>query len=197
MNTLDCILTRRSTRKYKPAPLDKATIETILEAGRYAPSGGNNQYTRFIVITNPEKLQELAAIAKAEFAKMEVTPGMYKSMANSVRASKGESYIFHYSAPVLIVTANKLTYGNNIADCACALENMMIAANALDLGSCWINQLKWLNETESIRAFFAPYGIEEDERIYGAVSIGYPDTESGLPNRNPLARTGNPITWVE
>ena len=47
---------------------------------------------------------------------------------------------FHYGAPVYIVTANKMGYGNAMADSACALENMMIAANALDLGSCWINQ---------------------------------------------------------
>lgn len=197
MNAQDCILTRRSTRKFADKPLEKEQIERIVEAGRAAPSGGNNQYTHFFVITNKQALDELAVTAQEEFAKMEVTEGMYKSMANSVRASKKGNYRFHYDAPVLIVTANRMTYGNNIADCACALENMMLMANSMDLGSVWINQLKWLNETESILSFFRKYGLADDERIYGAVSVGYPDTADGLPNRNPLPRTGNPVTVID
>ena len=196
MNAQECILTRRSTRKFLNKPVEKELIDRIVEAGRHAPSGGNNQYTHFFVITDQKVMDELAVLAQEEFAKMEVTEGMYKSMANSVRASKGGKYRFHYDAPVLIVLANRADYGNNIADCSCALENMMLMANALDLGSVWINQLKWLNETESVLAYFRKYGLEENERIWGAVSIGYPDTEDGLPNRKVLARTGNPVTYI-
>ena len=127
---------------------------------------------------------------------MEVTPGMYASMAAAIRASKGERYVFHYDAPVLIVAANKRDYGNNMADCACALENMMLMANALDLGSCWINQLRWLNENGRLLARFRELGLAEDERIYGAVSLGYADTADGLPPREPLPRTGNPVIWL-
>ncbi|MBQ2099835.1 MAG: nitroreductase family protein [Lachnospiraceae bacterium] len=54
-----------------------------------------------------------------------------------------------------------------------ALENMMIAANALDLGSCWINQLHWLDENEVIRQFLYQYGLEEYETVTGALSLGY------------------------
>lgn len=196
MDMLEFIKSRRSTRKYKDIPVEQEKVEQVVEAGRYAPSGGNNQTTHFLVIQNKEVLDELAALVKQEFSKMEVTPGMYKSMAGSIRASKGERYIYHYSAPVLIVTANKKEYGNNIADCSCALENMMLMANALDLGSCWINQLKWLNENEVILEYLKKLGLHEDERVYGAVSIGYPDTEDGLPERNPLKRSGNEVTYV-
>ena len=117
-------------------------------------------------------------------------------MANAIRASKGENYIFHYNAPALIVTANKKDYGNNMADCACALENVMLMANALDLGSCWINQLKWLNESEAVNNLFRRFGMSEDERIYGAVSIGYAATDDGLPVRDPLVRTGNLVIFI-
>ena len=196
MNTQDCILTRRSTRRFTSEPLTQEQIDRIVDAGRHAPSGGNNQYTHFFVITDKEVLNELAVLAQAEFAQMEVTEGMYKSMANSVRASKKGNYRFHYDAPVLIVTANRADYTNNLVDCACALENMMLMANEMDLGSCWINQLKWLNEAESIRKVFARYGLAENERIYGAVSIGHPDTEDGLPARKALPRTGNPVTYI-
>jgi len=196
MNAQECILTRRSTRKFASKPVDAALIERIVEAGRYAPSGGNNQYTHFFVLTNKAVLNELATIAQEEFAKMEITEGMYKSLVNSVRASKKGNYRFHYDAPVLIVTANRISYGNHMADCACALENMMLMANALDLGSVWINQLNWLGDNARIREVFARYGLTEDERIYGAVSVGHPDTEDGLPNRKALPRTGNPVTYI-
>jgi len=142
-------------------------------------------------------MAELAALVKSEFAKMEVTPGMYASMASAINKSKGESYIFHFNAPVLIATANKIDYGNNMVDCACALENMMIMANALDLGSCWVNQLRWLNENEAVTAYLRKLGLEEGERVYGALALGHPDTPDGLPNRTPLARKGNPVTFVE
>lgn len=196
MNAQECILTRRSTRKFAAKPVEASLIERIVEAGRYAPSGGNNQYTHFFVITDQAVLDELAIIAQEEFAKMEITEGMYKSLINSVRASKKGNYRFHYDAPVLIVTANRISYGNHMADCACALENMMLMANALDLGSVWINQLNWLGDNARIREVFARYGLTEEERIYGAVSVGYPDTGDGLPNRKALPRTGNPVTYI-
>ena len=196
MNALELFVTRRSTRAFRDAPIEQEKLDQILEAGRHAPSGGNNQTTHLLVIRDKAVLAELARLVKAEFAKMEVTEGMYKSMANSIRASKGEKYIFHYDPAVLILTANRADYSNNIADCACVLENMMVMANALDLGSCWINQLKWLNENEPVTAYLRTLGLAQGERVYGAVSIGYAKTEDGLPSRKPLPRTGNPVTFI-
>ncbi|MCQ2798813.1 MAG: nitroreductase [Bacilli bacterium] len=197
MNIKNAILTRRSTRKYKAIPLDKETINKVVEAGRYAPSGGNSQNTHFIVITNKEILVKLQENVKKAFASMEITPGMYKSMANSIRLSKSGTYIYDYNAPVLIITANKKEYGNNMADISCALENMMIMANELDLGSCWINQLRWLNENETILNIMYELGMDPSERVYGALALGIADTEDGLPNRNPLPRTGNKVTYID
>ena len=196
MNALELITTRRSTRSFKDIPLEREKLDQILEAGRHAPSGGNNQYTHFLVLQDRAVLSELARLVKQEFSQMEPTPGMYKSMVNTIVNSRKEQYFFHYNAPVLIVTANRADYTNNIADCACALENMMLMANALDLGSCWINQLKWLNENEVVMPYLRKLGLEDGERPYGAVAIGYPNTESGLPNRTPLKRTGNRVTIV-
>lgn len=193
---LDFIKSRRSTRKFKNEMVPEELVEKVVEAGRYAPSGGNSQSTHFIVIENKEVLDKLAELAKTEFAKMEITADTYKSLVHSINASKNGNYIFHYNCPVLIVTANKKNYGNNIADCACALENMMLMANSLDLGSVWINQLKWLNENPVLLAAMREIGLEDDERIYGALAIGYADSEDGLPNRKPLDRTGNEVTYV-
>lgn len=196
MTTLDAINTRRSTRRFKSYPIEQEKLETIIEAGRYAPSGGNSQTCHFIVIRNKEVLANFAELAQSAFAKMEITDGMYKSIANSIRASQNGNYVFHYDPDTLIIVANQKDYGNNIADCACALENMMIAANELDLGSVWINQLKWLNEDETLLEYERTLGLEENERVYGALAVGYADTEDGLPCRTPLERTGNKVTYI-
>lgn len=194
---LDFFKSRRSTRKFKQEMVDEKLLDMVIEAGRYAPSGGNSQSTHFIVIQNKGILNKLAELAKQEFAKMEVTENTYKSLANSINASKRGNYVFHYGCPVLIVTANKKDYGNNIADCACALENMMLMANALDLGSVWINQLRWLNENEVILPVMQQLGMSDDERVYGALALGYPDTSDGLPIRTAKERTGNKVTYVK
>ena len=197
MNTLEAITTRRSTRKFSDKPVEREKLDKMIEAGRYAPSGGNSQTCHFIVVRNKDVLGKLAELAQSAFADMEITEGMYKSIVNSIRASQKGNYIFHYNPDTLIIVANQKDYGNNLADCACALENMMIAANELDLGSVWINQLKWLNEDETLLGYERTLGLEENERIYGALAVGYADTEEGLPNRTPLPRTGNNVTYID
>lgn len=194
---LEFIKSRRSTRKFKSDAVSEELLEQVIEAGRYAPSGGNSQSTHFIVVENKEVLDELAELAKEEFAKMQIEENTYRSLVNSINASRKGNYVFHYNCPTLIITANKKDYGNNIADCACALENMMLMANALDLGSVWINQLRWLNENPVIVAKMKELGMEDDERVYGALALGYADTEDGLPTRRPLERNGNVVTRIK
>ena len=196
MNAYELITTRRSTRLFQNKPVEKELLEKLVEAGRYAPSGGNSQTTHFFVITDREVLDELASIAETAFAGMDLYEGIYPSLASSIMQSKKGGYRFHYNCPALIVTANQKDYGNNIADCSCALENMMILANEMDLGTCWINQLKWLNEDPKILEVFRNYGLGENERIYAALAVGYANTEDGLPSRTPLPRKGNPVTWI-
>ena len=194
---LDFIKSRRSTRKFKDKAVPEKLLTQVIEAGRYAPSGGNSQSTHFIVVENKDVLNELAELVKQEFVKMEIEENTYKSLVHSITASKRGTYVFHYNPAVLIITANKKDYGNNMVDCACALENMMLMANALDLGSVWINQLRWLNENQVILEKMKELGMTDDERVYGALALGYADTEDGMPIRTPQNRTGNEVTYVK
>ncbi len=195
MEAMEAILTRRSTRNYRPQAVEKEKLERILEAARQAPSGGNNQTNHFLVIQSKDILQKLIGMTEAAFAKMDADENTYPSLRHAIEASKKGGYVFCYNAPVLIAVANRRDYGNNMADCACAIENMMIAANALDLGSCWISQLRWLNEDTALLEYLCSLGMKENERIYGAVIIGYP--ANGLPNRNLMALKGNEITYID
>ncbi len=194
MDAMEAILTRRSTRSLKPDLPPRELIQQVIEAGRAAPSGSNSQSTHMLVITRPNVLSELAALVQRAFAAMEAGPDAYVSLRHSVSAAKKGGYVFHYNAPVLIVTANKKGYGNAIADSACALENMMIAANALDLGACWINQLHWLDGNADVRAYMEALGLGKDETITGGLILGY--GIDGRPVRDALPRTGNPVTWI-
>ena len=179
MDAMEAILSRRSTRRMKPELPPKEIIEKIIEAGRAAPSGANSQTTHLLVITKQEILTELAAIVCEAFAAMDAGPDTYVSLRNSINASKKGGYVFHYDA---------------VADSACALENMMIAANAMDLGSCWINQLHWLDENENVRSFMENLGLGKDETITGGLILGY--GYDGQPVRSELKRIGNPVTWI-
>ena len=197
MDVFSCIATRHSTRKFKEEPVPQEVLDKVIEAGRQAPSGKHKNQSRFIVIRKKEVLQELIALVQQEFAKMEVTPENDDNFGGAIRAAKKGGYAFMYNAPVLIVVANKRDYGNKYADVSCAMQNMMLAANALDLGSCWINQLRWLQDNPVLRAYLQKLGMAEDEEVCASLSIGYPDTPDGLPGRRVMPVTGNPVVYID
>lgn len=190
---LEVIKKRRSIRKYKLSQIMDNELALIIEAGRFAPSGGNNQTTHFIVIQNEEILQELKRLVVEEFAKMEVTENTYKSLKSSILQSKAGNYDFTYHAPTLIVVANAQGYGNAMADCAVALENMMLAAESLNIGSCWVNQLKWLSDNDRIKQYMGKLGLAAGEVICGGLVLGYSDQ----PEAAPLERKGNRVTHIK
>lgn len=196
MNTYDAIVTRRSTRKYKDIPVQHDKIEKIVEAGRYAPSGSNSQQNHFIVIEKAETIHTIIEMTETALAKIEVDENTYVSLRNAVTKARKGGYDFTYGAPVLIIVANNMNYSNNIADTACALENMMLEANELDLGSCWVNQLRWINKDDEINSYLTSLGMKETERVYGSMILGYADTDDGIPQRKALPRTGNLIIWI-
>lgn len=197
MEVFSCMATRHSTRKFKEEPVLQEVLDKVIEAGRQAPSGKHKNQSRFIVIRKKEVLQELIALVQQEFAKMEVTPENDDNFGGAIRAAKKGGYVFMYNAPVLIVVANKRDYGNKYADVSCAMQNMMLAANALDLGSCWINQLRWLQDNPVLRAYLQKLGMAEDEEVCASLSIGYPDTPDGLPGRRVMPVTGNPVVYID
>ena len=197
MDVFSCIATRHSTRKFKEEPVPQEVLDKVIEAGRQAPSGKHKNQSRFIVIRKKEVLQELIALVQQEFAKMEVTPENDDNFGGAIRAAKQGGYVFMYNAPVLIVVANKRDYGNKYADVSCAMQNMMLAANALDLGSCWINQLRWLQDNPVLRGYLQKLGMAEDEEVCASLSIGYPDTPDGLPGRRVMPVTGNPVVYID
>ena len=190
---MQTILSRRSVRRFQPEQLSDSVLEEIVMAGRYAPSGGNSQSTTFIVIQNHEVLDELAKLVESRFAQMTADENTYRSLRTSIQLSKKGGYVFHYHAPTLIVTANKRCYGNATADCAVAIENMLLAASSMNIGSCWINQLTWLTDDPPVRAYLQRIGLGSDEIVCGAAAFGFPDQKLAVAPE----RTGNPVIYIK
>ena len=171
-STITDIMNRYSCRRYKDEALDENVLKAIIEAGRVAPCGGNNQTNKFYVVKSKDILNKLIATAEQEFAAMELTEDLYKSLKTTIRLSKKGGYDFTYKAPVVIVITNKKDYDNAMADAVCANMSMMIAATSLGVGSCYLNQLHWLDNSEAIRDVL---GISANETISCSLALGMPD----------------------
>lgn len=195
MEALEAIMTRRSNRKYLDRPVEKEKLEKILEAGRAAPCGGNNRYNHFLVIRDKDIREKLVRLSEEAFRAMEVHEDTYPSLKTSILLSKRGGYVFSYHAPVIVIVANRKGYGNNRFDAAAAMENMLIAANALDLGGCWVNQIYWLNEYGPMKEYLEELGLKKNERAYGTVLLGYASSADGLPRRSLPSPKGNEVTW--
>ena len=192
-NVMKNILTRRSIRKYTDQQISDEDLNTILEAAKYAPSGGSSQTWHFTVLQNKEKLLELNEYIRASFKNLVVDEKTYKSIQSGKIGSKSDSYSFYHNAPTLILVSNKVDYGNAMADSSCAIENIFLASNDLDLGSCWINQVSWFDSDNNVRNLLTKLGIPLDHKICGSVCLGYRDGEA------PIAkdRKENTVTIIK
>ena len=143
VSLVDVVLSRRSIRRYEQKEIPKDVLDKILDAARQAPSAANKQPWHFIVVTDPEIKKEL---------------------------SKGMFNRFIKDTPVTIVgCAHKdLIAGKwSIVSTTIALQNMVIAAWAMGVGSCWIGDFN----QEKVKKLL---GIPERWNVVALVSFGYP-----------------------
>ena len=158
---------RRSTRAYRPEPLQEAVIQQILEAGRFAPSGMNKQLNHFYVITDPNYLADLTALV----------------------SRKMENYRdkdFRYGAPVLVLVTNQKESTTCVQDASCAMENMMLAADALGVGSCYIGQGWTAFAGDAGQRVLQKWAIRPDYYAVMQLLLGY--TREGDPHPAPKPR---------
>ncbi|MCI8511182.1 MAG: nitroreductase family protein [Lachnospiraceae bacterium] len=166
------ILKRRSIRSYRDEPLGNKDLETLLLCALYAPTGGNSQGSRFLVVRDPKLLTELNTIIREEL--LSFTGEISGMQGQGIRRAQAPAYHFLYHAPTLIAAVAPRADKNSMANCAAGLATIMLAAVSLGIGTCWSNQLRWLTDSRRIRPFFGSLGLREDEDFYGAVGAGYP-----------------------
>ena len=177
MEVLEAIKTRRSVRKYKSAPVDDKAVQAVLEAGRWAPSWANSQCWRFIVVRDSKVKAE---VANTLFSR----PGVFENPATkavntvpvliAVCAQMGKSGCRPDGE---IVTEKGDWY---MFDTALAVQNMLLAAHALGLG------------TVIIGAFDAPIaaeilGVPDGYSLVTLFPLGVPDEEPPVRPRKELS----------
>lgn len=155
MDALEAIRRRRSVRRFKPDPIPKELVEQLVDAGRWAPSGMNTQPWEFVAVTNPETRRKIADIT--DYGK------------------------FIAQAPLCLAVFCKDTKYYLEDGCA-AVENILIAATALGLGSCWVAGDK-KRYVEDIRELLA---VPRGYRLVALIAIGYPLDEPGERRRRDL-----------
>ncbi len=132
---LKTIKQRRSIRKYLPKPIKESELQEILEAGSYAPSAHNEQSWHFTVIRNKELLDRISVKTKEIMAMQ--TADWVKDMGSN----KGFHLFYH--APAVIIVSMKKDAMSPLVDCSAAIENMLLAAQSMDIGSCWIGLVRY------------------------------------------------------
>ncbi|MGV8162212.1 MAG: nitroreductase family protein [Candidatus Nanoarchaeia archaeon] len=164
METFECMATRRSARKYQKRVLEFDKVGKILEAAAKAPSAGNLQAYRFIVLTEREKIDALPEMCSDQYWIAEASIVI-------VVCEDIEKIEAHYGL------RGQRLYA--IQDCAAAVQNILLAAHDLGLGACWIGSF----EEDYVSDLC---GVPSSARVQALVTIGYPAQEPDPKSEEPL-----------
>lgn len=184
MEVLEAIKTRRSIRFFQDKPVEEKKLNMVLEAARLAPSAGNRQPWRFIVVSDPSVR---AAIREVKAKRM--PPPRPQPLGAPPRRNPLDT------APVLIVGC--AVPGDSFPgtdfwkiDVSIALQNLVLAAHSLGLGTCWIGVF---HEEDDLKQVL---GVPKDCRIVAMIALGYPAEEKGpVTDRKPLSEIVYINSW--
>ena len=151
------LLTRRSVRKYKADKVPREVLDQIIEAGMYAPSAKNRQPFMILCVTNEAMIDRMARLN-----------------AEVMGVNKDESDPF-YGAPAVLVVLAKKDIPTRVYDGSLVMGNLMNAAHAMGLGSCWINRAYEVFESEAGKEILSELGVEEAYEGVGNCIVGYID----------------------
>ncbi len=161
-DVLKTIASRRSTRQFRPEQITDAELHAILEAGLQAPTGHNEQSCYFVVIQNSERIREISEGSKIEMQKV---PADW--IAN---IGRNEKFNIFYNAPTVVLVSARKDAVSPVPDACAAIQNMVIAAESLGIGSCWIGFAHfYFYSPERLRSI----GIPEGHAVHFGVALGY------------------------
>jgi nitroreductase len=195
MELFEAIHTRRAVRKYLPDPVLKTDIHTILDAANWAPSAMNRQQWEFLVVTG-KKIRGMGESYRAIIE--EYTKNWDPSpLRGSLSREEFIRFAGNYGgAPVVIVvltdTADTDDFRKaNIESASAAMENLLLAATALGLGTCWMTGP--LRDEKALRRILA---IPDTKELVAVTPLGYPAGEpAGQPRLDPGLE--QKVRWVE
>ena len=168
-------------KKYIDKPVPIELVEAVAKAGTYAPSGMNMQSPMIIAVTDKKMRDRLSRI------NLEIVVG------RNLTTSSGHNDPF-YGAPVVLVVLARKDIGTHVYDGSLVMENMMIAANSLGLGSCWIHRAKETFETEEGKQILRELGITDEYEGIGNCILGYAAPDALKPQK---PRKDDYVIWVK
>lgn len=183
---LEVIKRRRSVRRFLTDQIDRDEVGRILDGALWAPSGHNAQPWHFLVLRDEALLDDLAQRTHALMA---------KSPCEWVRklAARPGYHVFHHAPTVVVVSSEAEDVESGVlsyaADCSAAIQNMLLVAEAMNIGSCWIGLTKILFASGWDGT---PLGIPEGYHPIYSIALGYKATP---PSLEGPARRENTVTW--
>ena len=156
MEAMKNLLERRSIRKYKETQVPDELLDQVLEAGLYAPTGMNRQNVVMVAVRDKETRDQLMRMNAA------------------VMGTKNDPF---YGAPCVIVVLGDAETYPVVENGSLVLGNLMNAAHAVGLGSCWIHRAKQMFETEEGKELLRSWGLKDTLVGVGNCILGYPDEE--------------------
>ena len=154
MEAMRCLLERKSTKSYKEQQVSDELLDQVLEAGLYAPTGRNNQNVICVAVRD-KKTRDHLSLLNAEILGTNADP--------------------FYGAPCVIVVFADSEGTTWVEDGSLVLGNMMNAAQALGLGSCWVHRARQMFETPDGKDLMKQWGLSETMKGIGNCILGYPD----------------------
>ncbi len=152
---LECMETRRSVRAYLPNAVPEEKLERILRAGLYAASGMGRQSAMILCVTDKALRDHLMRMNAAIMGTPEKDP--------------------FYGAPCVLVVLADRSIPTAVYDGSLVLGNMMLAAHAEGLGSCWIHRAREEFDSDEGKAILHDLGVEGDYEGVGHLIVGYAD----------------------
>jgi nitroreductase len=179
------IKSRRSIRSYLNREISRDILDTIIEAGNWAPTGANVQPWRFVIVQDAEFRQKLAEIAIPKYWKWYESAGEEWQAGRKPIDDVVEDPVY-YSAPVIVfvIGTKTMTYAQ---DCPMVCQNIMLAAWSLGIGSCWVGFGKMPLQDEDVKQALE---LKENEMVFGPILLGYPklDAEHTLEKKPPVVK---------
>jgi len=174
------IVGRRSVRNYSSHPVEKEILMKLFSAATYAPSATNSQPWAFAVITDTALLKDLSTRAKSLLIEsMREHPWLEKYRA----ALTNPDYNIFYNAPTLLIIYAKPEGPYPFLNCALAAENLMLAAHAYGLGTCWIGFAQPLLDQPELKREF---GVPSEYQAVAPIVVGYPQGQTPpIPRKKP------------
>lgn len=159
MELIELIKNRRSVREFTEERINEDLIEKILDAGRWAPSGLNNQPWKFIIIRDQNTINEVAKYTK------------YK---DTISSSKLLIVVF-------LDKENSYSYVKDIQAIGACIQNMLLFIHELGLGACWVGEI--LNQSEKLNRYLR---VKDNLELMAVLAIGHPIKKERKSSRRDI-----------